>query len=653
MSAGRSTSDESAGERSEQTGAASAGRTPAQEAQELAEQGVARFSSGQEAEAQRLFSRALQMDSNNFTALYMLGNIYATLLLRDDEGLELLKRAVTICPDRADAHYSVGVLAGKKGDLSGAISSLQRALELKPDLVPALQSLAAFAVKSSRIEDAIHAWRRLDELGAADGSNYRNLAAALEQLDWTDEAIETYRKAIALLPRDTDLCLHLAWLLKTKGRQEEALSILQRATETAPEDGAVLETLAQAYYDAGRVEEAASTAERSVAANPKSKTALERLVQLSVVAGRTEFAEAELRRRSAAGSGTEDRSAWHLVHLLEFCGRYEEALATIEDFLERDPRNIEQRFLLWNLHLALGEYERGFRDYNWFMGQGRYHGRFFNLPSWNGKPVPGKTILLFAEHDMAAAIQFARYIPLVKQTSLARIVVECQEELMPVMRLIDGVTYVVARPKPNQPDPQADAQIGLMSLPRFYPTTVSSIPGPMPYIAAPSYTVRKASELVRDAAGLKAGFCWTADSDMENAALRSCKLADLKPLLTTPGTAPCSLQTVDAAELADVELSMIDMSARIADAADFLGVIAVMDVVITIDCAIAHLAGAMGKPVWLLLPIMPPWAWSIGRTDSPWYASARLFRQRVAGDWTAPIAEAAEALRALAADRLA
>jgi tetratricopeptide (TPR) repeat protein len=652
----------SGGEHTSQEGAAAAGELPnaaadagqsaadsAQaEAQQLAAQGVARFNAGLSGEAQRLFVRALEGDPNNFTALYMLGNMYSTIT-REAEGIELLERAVRTCPERVDARYSLGVAQGKMGNLAGAISSLESVLELKPDMGPALQSLAAFALQSSRTEDAVSAWKRLVEMGAADGTLYRNLAAALQQLDYLDEAIDAYRKAVALLPNDSDLARHVADLLTKTGRRDEAMEVLRKATEVAPGDTQLFQDLARAYHAAGREIEAVEALERGVAANPESLPALEMLVQVAIATGRTEFIESELRRRVAIGFDNADRAGWKLVHLLEYTGRYADAIAAVEEILERDPRNVEFHFLLWNLLLSVGEYQRGFQDYEWFMGLGRYHLRFLNLPRWNGKPLPGRTLLLTAEHDMASTIQFARYIPLAKQRSQARIVVECHDDMMPLLKLVEGVNAVVPKPRPGLPEPQADTHIGLMSLQRFFPTTATSVPGPMPFLTAPAVAMRKAREPVKNLAGLKVGVCWSADADMESPGIRSCYFTDLKPVLTTPGVSCCALQRTSEAEMADAGPGFIDMTVGISDAVDVLGAIAIMDLVIAVDCAVAHIAGALGKPVWVLVPIMPPWVWSVDRQDSSWYPSARLFRQRRAGDWKEPIARLAEALRALSA----
>jgi hypothetical protein len=300
------------------------------------------------------------------------------------------------------------------------------------------------------------------------------------------------------------------------------------------------------------------------------------------------------------------------------------------------------------LLLARGDLRRGFERYEWRWRLGTLTPRDTSAPLWNGEDGAGRTILLHAEQGFGDIIQALRYVPLVAARG-ARVVLEVPPQLARLAARLPGHAQLVTG---TQAAPHYDLHCPLLSLPRAFATTLETIPADVPYLSAePAAVARWASIL--SGSGLKVGIAWAGNPQHRGNAQRSIAIERLLPLLRPGGIRPFSLQVGDrAADLDQLPKGIVyDLSPQLSDFAETAAAIINLDLVITIDTAIAHLAGALGRPVWLLLCSRPDWRWMLDRDDSPWYPTLRIYRQRTPRDWDDVVARVATDLRARALRR--
>ena len=328
--------------------------------------------------------------------------------------------------------------------------------------------------------------------------------------------------------------------------------------------------------------------------------------------------------------------------------QYEKGIKYCELALEIDPDYVKSHWNISIMLLRLGNFTRGFEEYEWRWRREQSPPRTLPKPLWDGANLEGKTILLQAEQGMGDLIQFIRYVPLIRGRG-GHIIVECHPPLVRLLETFVGVEKVVAI---GESLPEFDVYIPLLSLPRILGTTLATIPAEIPYI----YPLETVSFKLDPPAksGLKVGLVWAGNPSNQDDRNRSCSLHHFLSLINLPNIAFYSLQKgPKAAEINQISepVPLQDLSSQLNDFADTAAVIAQLDLVITVDTAVAHLAGAMGKPVWVLLGYNPDWRWMCDREDSPWYPSVRLFRQNSPGNWQEMLARVREALKQLV-DRL-
>jgi tetratricopeptide (TPR) repeat protein len=327
-------------------------------------------------------------------------------------------------------------------------------------------------------------------------------------------------------------------------------------------------------------------------------------------------------------------------------GRMEEALAAHERAVELDPDNAIFQFGKgWQL-LQLGDYANGFPLFEWrFRGGVRAKFREFRQPQWRGETAARQTLLLYAELGLGDNTQFVRYLPLAK-ARVGHVVLELPRTLWPLLgAMADGITLV----EPGAALPEFDLHCVFMSLPYALGTTLNSVPAQVPYLTAPVERLPAWRARLPKTARVRVGLVWASSSTHYVAAKRNVQLTSLAPLLATEGVDFVSLQVQYRADdlplLAQLPIERID--GAITDFGDTAAAIEQCDLVISVDTSVAHLAGALGKPVWVLLPFIADWRWLWNRNDSPWYPTARLFRPSRRDDWEDVIAKVARELAAL------
>jgi tetratricopeptide (TPR) repeat protein len=333
----------------------------------------------------------------------------------------------------------------------------------------------------------------------------------------------------------------------------------------------------------------------------------------------------------------------NLGYVLGEQGRSQEALRCYESILAAFPACAEARYNRAAHLLRAGDFRAGFTDYEArFVAMKSVDQRVYSQPRWNGSLLQGRSILVYCEQGFGDALQFSRYVPLLAEQG-ARVILEVQRPLVSLLASIKGVERVVAK---SDTPPSTDFHIPLLSLPYIFGTTLETVPASVPYITPPETFVTAWRKQTGAEAGiLRVGLAWAGkERPYPN---RSCPPEYLAPLLAVNGTRFYSLQIGERDRLPlppELAVQVIDLTGGIENFADTAALIANLDLVITIDTAVAHLAGALGKPVWVLLPAVADWRWLDGRDDSPWYPGMRLFRQSRPNDWANVVGQAARAL---------
>ncbi len=499
---------------------------------------------------------------------------------RLSEATELYDRILKSDPKHPDALHLRGLVADQQGDHERALALVRKAIGFAPGNAAYRNTLGNVLLALDNAEHAEASFRRAVDLDPGLAEAHNNLGNALLRLDRADEAVGCYRRALEIRPRYAEAHCNLGSALRKQGRLEQA----------------------QACY------------EKALAINPEYVTALSNL-----------------------GQTLHERAL------------YREALASLDKAVSLDPAHADAHANRAVLLLLLGRFAEGWAEYEWRWKVAGFttERRDFPQPRWDGSDLDGRTVLLHAEQGLGSAIQFVRYAPLVAARN-GTVVVECQK---PLLRLFSGLTIgeappvarVVAR---GDALPHFDVQAPLMSLPALLGTEIGSIPRKTPYLAAEPAAYAACRDRLGPFPGPRVGLAWAGNPRHVNDHNRSMPASCLRPLLRAGGATFFSLQMGSAAKDLD-ELAggaVHDLSPEINDFADTAAIIANLDLVISVDTAVAHLAGALGRPVWLLLPFVGEWRWLLDREDSPWYPTMRLFRQKAPGDWSGVVERVAEAL---------
>jgi tetratricopeptide (TPR) repeat protein len=453
----------------------------------------------------------------------------------------------------------------------------------------------------------------------------------------------------AILAREPDHAeaLHLLGLVALQtSRIAEALPLLEQAVARKPQDAERLGNLAVAYRLSGRPQDAVSTLDEAIRLKPCSAGAYYNRGLALYDLGRLDDVAADYRRTLELTGGNHASALNNLGDLERELGQFDAALAHLDAALALDPRDATAHYNRSLVLLSVGRLAEGFAENEWRLRLAAFRPREFSQPRWDGGPLRQETLLVYAEQGLGDVMQFVRYLPLVARRA-ERVHVEVPPAVVPLLNAA-GFRGLVAQ---GSPLPHFDAHVSLASLPAVFGTTLESIPAAVPYLAADGPRVERwRGELARYD-GLKAGIVWQGNPTFREDRFRSIPLAALAPLAAVPGVRLFSLQKGPGSE----QLSQFAAAFRIVDlgsrhdneSATFADTAAIMrnlDLVVTSDTACAHLAGALNVPVWLALSRSPSWRWLQHRADSPWYPSARLFRQASFGDWASVFRSMAGAL---------
>jgi len=569
-------------------------------------------------------------------------------------------------PQQLDSMLRQAAALQRNGALVEAEDLYREILELKPKHVDALRWLGELLLQTGRVQEGAELLKKALTINPKQPAVHSNLAYALNALQRHGEALASADRALALQPKFADALNNRGNALAALNRPLDALASFDRALALAPEFAAGWNNRACVLRDLGRYADALDSCDHALALQPDYPDAWSNRGNALGDLNRPHEAERSYRRALQLAPAFVD--AWNNLGLAQVeLNQREHALSSYERALALDPEAAETH---WNRALCLlqmGRFETGWREYEWRWARRRIQPgrRDFAQPLWLGDfPLDGKTILLHAEQGLGDTLQFCRYAALVRQLG-AKVVLEVPGALRRLLSTLAGADQVI---ETGQPLPRFDCHCPLMSLPLAFGTDEASIPSATPYLFADAANVNEWRERIDAdidagvdanadphagpaAKPLKVGLVWAGENRAHVAELRkidarrSLAFERFAPLLDVPDVRFFSVQKGVAAQQLGAHAQrerVVDHTDLLNDFADTAALVANLDLVISVDTSTAHLAGALGKPVWILNRFDTCWRWLLERADTPWYPGARLFRQPALGDWDSVI----DALRA-------
>jgi tetratricopeptide (TPR) repeat protein len=559
------------------------------------------------------FRRAIEIKRDYPDAHNNLGNI---LEKQDklDEAVACYQQALSLKPDYPEAHYNLGIVLARQGKLDDAVTSYQQAIGFRPNYLDAHNNLGTVLASLNRLDDAVASYQQTIHLAPNSAGAHNNLGLSLARQNKLDEAATSYQRAIALKSDDPEFRNNLGIVMARQDKLDEAAASFQQAIGLKPGFPDAHNNLGSIREKQDRFDEAMVSYQRAIGLKP-------------------DFADAHN----------------NLGIALWKQGRLEEAVASYQQAVHFKPDYAEAH---WNAGLAwlqLGRFEQGWPGYEW-RWKCKEFGTLppFQAPLWDGSPLDGRTILVHAEQGLGDTLQFIRYIPQLQERG-GRVIMMCQPPLRRLLAHCPGIDQLISH---GDAPPEIDLHVPLLSLPRLLGTTLENVPADGPYLGADPDLVEAWRHRLSAYPGLKIGIAWQGNPKFRLDKIRSIPLAQFAPLADVPGVHLLSLQKGFGREqLAAPErrFPVTDLGGQLDETTGaFMDTAAVMknlDLIITSDTSMAHLAGALGVPVWLALNAVPDWRWLLNRDDCPWYPTMRLFRQTRPGHWENVFHRMAEVLR--------
>jgi tetratricopeptide (TPR) repeat protein len=554
----------------------------------------------------------------------------------------LYRQIIAADPSHAEAHHLLGLVEHQKGHHEVAAGLIRQAIALNPGAAVFHANLGIVLRAQGKTAEAIQSYREALRLNPQVVEAYYNLGNLLRDQGETDQAIASYRQAVKINPRFVAALGNLGVALRDQGKAQEAVHYFQQALQVDPNHAPSYQNLGTALKDLGRSAEALDAFRQAVRCNPSAADAYHNLAISLKDQADTDEAIAACRQAIRLDPNVAN---YHLTLgiALQDKGCLDEGAASYDRALAIEPAHPSARFCQGLVKLSHGDYLGGWPGYECRWQLPGTKPAYADHPRWDGAPLPGKTILLHAEQGFGDTIQFIRYAALVKER-VGRVLFECQPHLV---RLLDGVAGVDQILPDNVPPPPFDVQAPLLSLPAIFKTTVATVPTPIPYLRANPALVEQWRRRLEDIDGFKIGIAWQGRPTQKADRYRSAPLSRFEKLARVPGVRLVSLQVgPGAAQIKNVAFDVLDIGSGFnPDSLEDLAAVQMnMDLIVTVDTAVAHLAGALGLPAWVALMFIPDWRWHLEGPTTPWYPQLRLFRQKEPGAWEEVFERIAEEL---------
>ena len=474
------------------------------------------------------------------------------------------------------------------------------------------------------------------------------LGIVLHQAGNSAGAIEMLQRAVAVRPDVPLYYSNLGEMLRLARRFDEAVAAGERAVALHPGYAHGLNNLGIAYYDRREYERAAESYRRALARDPTFAEAHNNLGNAYRSQLKLEEAIASFDRALRLKPGYVDAVA-NQASALHLSGRIDEAIAAYRKAIAMQPMQANAHSGIGLLYLMNGDFAEGWYEYEW-----RFRSTETSTPTlpgaiWGGESLQNRRILVYSEQGFGDALQFCRYLPLLRERG-ATVFLRVPPPLKAL--LAESMPWLQISSEAKAPLPAYDCQCALLSLPHRFETRMESIPATVPYLRPPEAALARWAERIPAAPGeLKVGIVWAGSKLHVNDLNRSVPLATWAPLLAVEGVRFFSLQVGDETrQLAEAGQKVTDLSPLLTDYAETAAAVAQLDLVISVDTSVVHLAGALARPIWILIPTVPDWRWLRDRDDNPWYPTVRLFRQATMFEWEPVLAKVAQELAAAVAD---
>jgi tetratricopeptide (TPR) repeat protein len=564
---------------------------------------------------------------------------------RTEEALASFEHAITCAPDMAEAHGSRGDALSLLGRKAEAVASYDRALALQPASVTDWSNRGASLQDLGEFEKAVESYGRAIALKPNFAEAHFNRGNILTRLERHDEAVASYDRAIALKPDFAAALNNRGLALKALDRHEEALSSLDQALAIRPDYVEALCNRGVTLKILKRYDEALASIDKALAIIPDHVEAL--CNRGNILRDFNRFEEALAIYDRVLALRPDDAAAWanHGSILFEF-RRFDEAFTSFEKAVALKPDYAEAHFNEVYGRLLVGDFDRGWEKFEWRWETDLMRGSKpdYPQPHWRGdSDISGKRFLAHASDGLGDTIEFCRYARLLRERN-ATVILAVQPSLK---RLLSGMSDVETVIADGDPLPDFDVHCSIMSLPHAFRTRLENIP-PCPQIKIPGDIIDKWAARLGRKDKPRIGIAWSGNPANQRDAWRSMTLEDMLPLTQLPAqffSLQKEIRPGDQQTLENSGARIAHFGPELTDFLESAGLVSQMDLVIAVDTAIAHLCATIGRPIWILLAYVPDWRWLLDRDDSPWYPSARLFRQDATRDWPSVIRRVETALR--------
>jgi tetratricopeptide (TPR) repeat protein len=607
-------------------------------------QGIIAYQTGRHEQAVASMSNALRLNPSAADCHTNLG-LALEALGRMDEAFTHFQHALRIQPNSCEAHTCMGNALLRQQKPLEAMEHFRRALQTNPSWAPAHNGRGLVLEQQNELDEAKNCYEHAVQLKPNFAEAHYNLGNVFKRQGKLDEAIHSYQVALKLKPNLAEAHNNMGGALSLQGKYEDAIGWFGAALRINPKLADAFSGMGHAYEKLNRPEESIEHYRAALRIKPDSAEAhiglgcaLQRLDQIEDAIACFEEA---LRLDPTLAEAHNN-----LGTALECQEKLDDALTSYQKAMSLKPGYAAA---LWNQarhYLLLGEFEKGWPDYERRLTQCCTAPRTFAQPLWDGSDLAGQTIVLYAEQGFGDTLLFIRYAPLVKQRG-GTVIVECQPQLTRLLGSLGGIDFLLSS---GDPLPRMDMQAPLGSLPAIFNTTLSTIPAAVPYLFADQALVEHWRKRLMLLGGFKVGIAWQGNPAYAADRQRSIPLKYFAPLAAVEGVQLISLQKWQGADQLETIASMfpvVELGAIDEASGAFMDTAAIMrnlDLVVCSDSAVAHLAGALGVPVWLALPVIPDWRWLLKREDSPWYPTMRLFRQIRDQRWPGVFDRLADAL---------
>ncbi|MHC4532634.1 MAG: tetratricopeptide repeat protein [Planctomycetota bacterium] len=604
-------------------------------------------------QAEQMYRLILQSNPDNPVALHSLG-VIAHQKGNHDAAVELISKAIANNPQIPQFHNTLGLIFEVLEKYEEAVAAYQMAVSIKPDYTEAYHNMAVALQSQNQYVAAVEKCKQAVSIKPDYAEAYNTMAFSLEKQQQYTEAIKYYKKAVQFKPDFAEAYNHLGVLLNAQGHPAEAINNYKQALWLDQNYAEVHNNLGIALKEQKQFTEAISCFEKAIQLEPDFAEAYYNLA--NSLRDETRSTEAIENYRKAVRLKPDYAEAYnHLGVVLNAQGGYAENienLEAIENYRRALQLNPDFAEAHWNLSLVLlrtGRLIEGWKEYKWRRNPKldiATYPHSFETPRWDGLQFKGKRLLVHYEQGLGDTLHFVRYVPMVKARG-GTVILEVRKPLYKLLQSFSGVDELIEASLDNKPVVKFDYHVSLMDLPKIFETTLETIPAEVPYInCCPTKAEYWRKRLT--GADFKVGVVWAGSPTHGNDRYRSCTLKHFAPLIEVDSVRLYGLQKGEAAaqteELAN-EMAITNLGTEFEDFADTAAAIENLDMVISVDTSVLHLAGAMGKPAWALLPFSPDWRWMLDRMDSPWYPTMKLFRQKKWGQWEPVVQDIAEELR--------